>query len=177
MERRTGFGKRAQVFSIDVLFSLLPIMMILGASLQYLYIGEEQMKTLSEGSYLETLVQGMAENIIGTPSPPEIMEADCVDLEDALDDYSNSLPAGYVYHARVLSYFDGVPQCDGGDDDIWSPALEGNPPLRSRGKYATSFYNNTAASEFRFMLESDSSGDPEPGHIAGISFSVWEDKP
>jgi len=176
MKRHDKIGRKAQVFSIDVLFSLLPIMMILGASLQYLYIGEEQMKTLSEGSYLETLVQGMAESIVSSSPPPEIMEENCDGLEGSLSDYSSTLPAGYVYHARADSYFDATLQCDGNDDHLWSTVLEGNPPPPTRGKYAMWFYNNTAASELRFMLESDSSGDPQPGQISGISFSVWENK-
>ncbi len=173
-----NLGKRAQVFSIDVLFSLLPIMMIIGASLQYLYLSEEQMKGLSENSYLETLVQGMAENTISADPQPPLRETNCRELSDLLRNYP--LPSGYVYHVRAVSYIDGIKRCHNPDDNIqgdenrlWSNLL----PVGPRSENAPEFFKNTMASELRFMLESDDSGNPEPGRIAGVSFIVWEDKP
>ncbi len=186
MDMATKAGRKGQVFSIDVLFSILPVMMILGASLQYLYLAEEQMKTLSEESELDNLARGLADYVANADPTPR--QEDC-NLVSAIEEYSNNrLPERYVYHVMARSYYDYTSDpghdlaypnliCTGDDDKLWHDDLEQGENPELYGRYANVVYKNTASSQLRFMLEHDDAGNPIPGHIAGISFSVWEDKP
>ncbi len=184
--RDRSAGPRAgQIFSIDILFSLLPLMLILGASLQYLYLGEEQMKATARDGELEILAQSLSDSAITAmreSGEAYVSAADCDSLESALEGAAEEvLPSGYVYHALVTDYGDyEAGESVGGDlctesDDLWSPQLEDGEP--ARGRFAHIYYNNPADSELRFVLQRDDSGEIIPGKLAGISITVWEDIP
>ena len=172
--KRTATSGKGQVFSLDVLFSLLPVMMIIGASLQYLYLAEEQSTALIEGARLETLAQAMAENVAAQDGK-YVRTENCSKLETALSSAAQDfLPDGYVYHVQAYSYYDygnpdvGFPPtrlCSGSDDKLWSSGL--TPDSFNQ-------VNNAASSDQRFMLEYNTSGNLMPGHIAGVSFTIWK---
>lgn len=174
MTRIVTSGK-GQVFSLDVLFSLLPVMMIIGAGLQYLYLAEEQSTALIEGARLETLAQAMAENVAAQDGK-YVRTENCSELNTTLSSAAQDfLPDGYVYHVQAYSYYDygnpdvGPPStrlCNGSDDELWSSDLESNSFIQT---------NNAASSDLRFMLEYNAtSGNLTPGHIAGVSFTIWK---
>ena len=166
--------KKGQVFSIDVLFALLPMVMILGASLQYLYLAEEDMKVVVIDSEREMLMQAFSDAAMA-----EYFSLGEYDLDLYFcDDYDNKWralyndilkPVDYEYYAQVWSY----------NLDNYPPDLGERLCNDTLGDYKYTLFvqNNTMSSQERFMLEEDpsSAGDPNYGHIAGVSFAVWED--
>ena len=153
--------RKGQVFSIDVLFALLPIIMIIGASLQYLYIAEEDMKTIAIDGQRETASQALADYAMArylSGKENYVIGDECDDLqaliEEDLTDYNES------YFA--WGYWNGDRLCkDTSDyDKTW-----------------ILFSNTTASSQERFMLKYDVSGEFEHGKIAGVSFIVEENIP
>jgi len=164
--------RKGQVFSIDVLFVMLPIMMILGASLQYLYLAEEDTKTLAINTQLETVVQDMSAFVISEMrdnNDPDIRDsADCPDLKTKVDLIAGRIPSNNVYYVYVDSYFDEKRLCATATDVLWSD------PGVSSGQWALQIDKESSASELRFALEHDSDGKLKPGKIAGITFTTWK---
>ena len=171
-------GKDGQVFSLDVLFALLPILMILGASLQYLYLAEEQATSIVVTSSLEKVVQGMSEQVkVSLQADSHPKQDNCVEFADILNNYAGDyLPGDHLYFTDVWSYGDDSYLCTDADEATYrtwsSPTF-----LDEHGRFSLDYFNNTAASEVRFVLQHDASDAPEPGKIAGVSFTIWEDTP
>lgn len=181
--------KAGQIFSIDVLFSLLPILMILGASLQYLYLVEERSKEIAQGSSLEMHAQAISEYVMAEfkssgnfsgPYSPFVRTDDCAYIKTSLSNAAGLLPTGYVYHARAEDYYNyasniPAPLCatDKANNTLW-PAFTNLDSSFTTGKNAIEYINNTAASDTRFMVLFDSTGKMLPGQIGGVSFSVWK---
>lgn len=181
MKMRSKSGKRGQVFAIDVLFSILPVMMILGASLQYAYLGEEQMKILSADSQRQGAMQALSEHVMaeyrsspdGQPYVTAEPDYACGGLKDAIGN-APGMPQGYEYHVRVEMPSSSEEHiCL--DDELWS---HGGTQLLDA--YYVGMESSTrlpGASGIRFMLEYDEEGRPIPGQIAGVSFTVWDADP
>jgi len=173
---RTTLNGKGQVFSIDVLFMLLPVMMIMGASLQYLYLAEEQAQSFVLNSRLELSAQAMASYVVSdfhSSGDPFVNTSNCQDLKSSLRDAENLFADGEPYAARVFSYFNNTAICKSASDDLW-----GNCPGSCVDYYSLDLMNNTAASDLRFMIEyNGSTGVVSPGRIAGISFIRWEKTP
>jgi len=176
---RSGKG---QIFSIDVLFSLLPIMMIIGASLQYLYLAEEDAKVIVQNSRLETISQGMSgyvmSNILASATSGDYdsfpSSSGCADFVSLLDKYESTFlpsdpPLDYAFYVKAMNYHNtSATLCSG--DTLWSSGS-----LSSWGVYILDEMNNTASSDLRFTNVLNSTGGIDPGKIAGLSFVVWED--
>jgi hypothetical protein len=119
-----NFGRKGQIFSIDALFALLPIMMIMGASIQYLYLAEEESMSLAMNSRAEVTAQVMSEYVIATQRVSDegyIKEEGCEDFMDALDEFTEKMPSNYIYYVRATSYTSpdiGKQLCRG--DKLWS---------------------------------------------------------
>lgn len=186
---RTGPRSRGQVFSIDVLFSLLPIVMIIGASLQYMYLAEEDSKTLVRHSELQGAAQAMSEYTLSkfqgswnVLDPNDYYEpyvnSTCNGIRDAIADYaamtgddksyivlaeSNFYPLNDL-RSKLCGTFEAgteicgnFPRCNTEDADIINNQV-----------------NDTAASIIRFMPEFDDDGNLLEGHIASVTFTVWD---
>ena len=167
-------SRKGQIFSIDVLFSLLPMMMIIGASLQYLYLAEEDAKVVVQNSRLETIAQGMSGFVISNSlasGDPYLKPSGCSEFVSTMNNYKTDLlPTGYSYFVKTTNYYNSsAGLCSG--DTLWSAS----GALSSLGKDLLDEMNNTAASDLRFTNVFDSTGTIEPGKIAGLSFVVWED--
>jgi hypothetical protein len=161
---KSGLNQRkGQVFSIDVLFALLPIIMIIGASLQYLYIAEEDMKTLSVGSRRDLASSGMGDFLIAKymDNPDYVEGSDCPELQSLVDGYA-------VANDYSKYYF------------VWDYNNETRLCTNTAGYNADwiAISNSTASSEERFLLEHDpGTGEIKPGEIVGVSIVVEEDIP
>ncbi len=175
MKARTK-SRKGQIFSIDVLFSLLPMMMIIGASLQYLYLAEEDAKIVVQNSRLDTISQGMSGFVMSNAiasGAPYLMPDTCDGLEDAVRDYGTSfLPDGYSFFVKASNYYNLSDALCSGSDPWSAPAS-----LSIYGKDMLDEMNNTAASDMRFTNVFKDDGTIDPGKIAGLSFIVWEDIP
>ena len=159
-QNRAGMraGAKGQVFSIDAMLSLLPMMMIVGAALQYTYLAGEQAQILAQDSSLESKMQLFSGNVmaqyVASGGP-----LDC----GKLGTYANNagsllkgdspLAKDYLYDVRV-----GKDQCviPPGEQAVWRLDNLQNP----------------AASGSRMMLFSEGGSEPE---IAEVHFTVWKD--
>ncbi len=162
-------GTQGQIFSLDVLLSLLPIMMILGSSLQYLFLSEEEMRAIDRGNELEGIVNSFSECVMaGVRAGGSLPQwGSCQDFANVVDDCGGKvLPSGYVYYVRARGLWDGSPVCD--KSRLWSIPDD-------KAQYALEIYNTTSASEERYLLLSDGTGSVERGKIVALSFTVWED--
>jgi hypothetical protein len=148
--------RKGQVFSIDVLFSLLPVIMILGASLQYLYLAEEDLKMVVGDSEREAAAQGLGDYLMAHYLADGF---DCENLADSLHNYNLVITTQneYTHYATGWGYFDAAYICEGNNEFL---------PITHPTKHT----NNTASSQERFMLT-------EPGKIVGVSVTVFEDIP
>jgi hypothetical protein len=175
--RKSGKG---QVFSVDVLLALLPLMMIIGSSLQYMYLAQEQSKSLVVNSGLEGAARAMSDYVVSSyyaSGEPYINGTHCKLLGDAADEaYDRFLSAGnYAYAIRVYDYNEKEYLCNAPDETAVSPVWRcpsAKPACDSNVIYEIS---NTAASAFRLMPVYNDAETLLPGHIAGVSFAVWED--
>jgi hypothetical protein len=189
--------KKAQVFSVDILFAILPIMMILGASLQYLYLAEENLKEIDVNTELDASAQILAEFTINrlyygqSGSNVHVSETDCEDLEQILGNYTWLGPkdAYYVYAKSFTKDPDNNSLChpplQGGiipnNATLWGNC-ENNHSADScctgadeiECYYLLSVLPDTTGSQQRFVLEYNDTGAPMPGHIAGVNFIRWK---
>jgi hypothetical protein len=147
--------RNGQVFSIDVLFSLLPVIMILGASLQYLYLAEEDLKMVVGDSEREAAAQAMGDWMMAG----YFMDGfDCDDIANHLGNHNLDISQNnkYTYYATGWDYISSPPYiCP----DEFLPFT-----------HPTKHTNTTASAQERFMLS-------EPGKIVGVSVTVFEDIP
>jgi len=168
---------KGQVFSIDVLFALLPIVMIVGASLQYMYLAEEDARTLAKSSELEGIAREMSDYVMsnylaswtgvdGSYTPYlrndtcQVLKTVVDDFADARDDFAYSV---VVRDRQINTYLcqsnlagqeicDHYPQCN---------------------QAAWWLVNATSASVVRFMPAYD--GDTlDRGKIASVTFTVFD---
>jgi len=182
MTIRTNTRKSGQVFAIDVLFSILPIVMIVGASLQYMYLAEESAMSLTQHNHLENAAQAMADYVMSEfqgswdPSNPSsyytqyIDNANCPNLRTAVTDYNESILGSMAYNVRVSSTYDNSELCR---SNTAGTEICSNYPFCQNGD-SLDFINDTAASVVRFMPEFDPSGNTHQGRIAEVTFTVWE---
>jgi hypothetical protein len=155
--------RKGQVFSIDVLFSLLPVIMILGASLQYLYLAEEDLKMVVGDSEREAAAQAMGDYLMAMHFDAHAV-FDCGRMRGDLNTYNNSflkvIPGKneYRHYATGWDYTNG----SSGDYICSGQFLPHFADIKQT--------NNTASAQERFMLS-------EPGKIVGVSVTVFEDIP
>lgn len=156
-------GGKGQVFSIDVLFSLLPIVMIMGASLQYVFLAEEQMINSELGYQLDTSAQLMADYVVSKINSRD--EASCHDISSYLDSYDSLFLGGNAgYSLRMQSQYGTDRFCRGVDLDNTAQGV--------------SVISLTAmsASQVRFVVNHDADDKVIPGEIVSLHFMRWEDQ-
>jgi hypothetical protein len=179
-------NRKGQVFSIDVLFAILPIMMIMGASLQYLYLAEEQMAEVSINMKLDREAQTFSDYVVNKyyVSPFPITKSSCADLNDTIKDADSFLGSGNAYYVYAKSYASDSRLCDGDDvaNVLWGNCEDaygccGATPTSPSCFYLLEFHEHrgTKGSQLRFVLEHDDTGGVLPGHIAGLSFVRWKE--
>ncbi len=126
-------GAKGQVFSIDAMLSLLPMMMIVGAALQYSYLAGEQSQTIAQDANLESKMQLLSGSVMAEyVKTGGAMTCDVLGqyLGDALD----LLGDGYNYDVRtgpecILSNLNGVESATATRwrlDDLQNPAASGS---------------------------------------------------
>jgi hypothetical protein len=149
--------RKGQVFSIDVLFSLLPVIMILGASLQYLYLAEEDLKMVVGDSEREAAAQGLGDYLMAHYFKDGF---DCENLTGSLHNYNLVITTQneYTHYATGWDYTNG----SSGDYICSGQFLPHFADIKQT--------NNIASSQERFMLK-------EPGKIVGVSVTVFENIP
>lgn len=181
MIKNTKSTRGGQVFSVDILFSLLPVMMIIGASLQYLYLVEEDMKSIDSEIRLNDLAERLATKYYRdslASSDPYILQdqssgtSDCSEFESALSaDAQNIIGSDHRY--QIYIWTDSWGRICGDSDKLWSPPL-----IDQTGKFALDLVKNTSSSTVRFMPVYDDPTDKIiPGEIASVTFTVWEATP
>lgn len=149
MKLMQNSGRKGQVFSVDVLLVLLPITLIFGASLQYLFLAEEQMASIAQTNQREMMAQGAAAYAMAKYHAETRTDAfNCFDIDDYLGDVE--LPSGYDYHIQI-----GSDSCD-------SAFVDFDP-------FSKYMVNNPTGSETRFGMAPDT-----PGEIAELSITVWD---
>jgi hypothetical protein len=154
--------RKGQVFSIDVLFSLLPVIMILGASLQYLYLAEEDLKMVVGDSERESAAQAIGDYLMAMHFDDDAV-FNCSRMRGDLDTYKTGflevIPGKnkYTYYATGRDYSAAGLICE--DPTEFLPP---HAPIKQT--------NNTASAQERFMLK-------EPGKIVGVSVTVFEEIP
>ena len=164
MQKIKRSGSKGQIFSLDVLVSLVPIILLLGASLQYLYEVQEKTRFVAEDYELE-LISRSAINYVVTKSENVL---DCAqyasDVDTILgDNYEYYISANYYESETSPGDRPGAKRsCPG--VNMWSSRLD-----------VDSLYGNrqTAASWKRFVLGSYE-GQISPGNITEVSIAVWE---
>lgn len=165
MKQKRTNGK-GQVFSIDVLFSLLPIIMILGASLQYVYLAEEQLINSELGYQLDSSVQLMSEYVVSQINSEE--RVNCNDIGRYLNDYRNDvLGPGEGYALRMVNQNEQAWTCQqspGQSSFFQNPPEDENSPGKIKAM---------SASQVRFIANLDSP-DSEPGDLISLHFMRWK---
>jgi hypothetical protein len=164
--------RKGQVFSIDVLFAILPVIMIIGASLQYMYLAEEDLKSMVLDNQRGTIAQGLSDAVMAeyfkeAKSGKYHIRKNCDDFEtEVLNDADDILHSDYDRYIYAWDYYNNT---------------ENDTQLcKDTGSYDSWFLlrtNNTLSSQERFMLMGNSSNTILPGQIAGVSIAVWEDIP
>jgi hypothetical protein len=164
--------RKGQLFSVDILLSILPIMLIVGASLQYLYLAEEETKSIAVDSRLESNVRSLSEYVMASMGSDEYpIDGDCSDLAGFLRDAeSKVLDAGYLYHAEVDGYHGEMFNCDPADE-TWSGSIAISESLKP---HSNIHFENSMSTMERFVLKRDAVGGIEKGNITSILFSVWK---
>lgn len=165
---RLGKGKsrssKGQIFSLDVLVSLVPIILLLGASLQYLFEVQEKTKFISEDYELELLARSTADFVITKYNN----SLDCARYASDVDFLLNE---NYEYYISANYYqFEtgsgekpaGKRSCGG--IDMWSAGLDADSLAHNK---------NTTSSWKRFVLGTFD-GHLNPGNITEVSIAVWE---
>jgi len=125
--RRIGKSRKGQMFNLDVLVALIPVMLMMGASLQYSFDVANKAESLSRGMELSSVAGTCAGYIVTGSHQPPASPANCTDYVTTL---SPSLAAGdYDF------YFTLCPN---------SGTLDYNNFISSR---------NTTASSRRFVID------------------------
>jgi hypothetical protein len=164
--------RKAQIFSLDVFFTMLPVIILLGAGLQYMHLAQEGSKNFMETNQLEMLVETFSNNVVSQIDETNAPNGgDCSHFKTLLQDSEYLLKGHtdneYYYHVTVKE--DTGTEICGSSYELWSNGL--NPLF---GANAPTLIRDTTASEIRFIIQRDANGVPIPGKIAVLTFSVWE---
>ncbi|MBN2518395.1 MAG: hypothetical protein JXB14_06105 [Candidatus Altiarchaeota archaeon] len=183
---KKGSRSRGQIFSLDVLVALVPVVMLLGVGLQYLYEVQEEMKFVSGDYELESLSR----------APLDLMVSKygnviyCDEYEDYLEKFLDTryLDDDYVFYLAANYYTENI---DGGSkpEKIASCELEGPTASPEAVQFWSSrtddgnsldsesllMNKKTTASWKRFVL-GNVRGGLSPGNITEVSLAVWERK-
>lgn len=157
-------SSRGQIFSLDILVSLVPIVLLLGASLQYLFEVQDKTMFVSVDYELELLGRSSADYVVTKYGH----RLDCVqyntDVGNLLDpdNYEYYISANYYNETNPSERPAGKRSCGG--IAMWSSDLEVDSLSNNR---------RTTSSWKRFVLGTFD-GHLNPGNITEVSIAVWE---
>jgi|GEM_PF-5315708 len=169
-------GRKGQIFSLDVLITLVPIIMLIGASAQYVFSTEQEAKHLSRQYELEFIARSALNNALdeaarekGTVNRLAPMTATiCDDLNNKVIAAMDNLAPDYEYYLDVRradsqSYPGHV--CDALGVETWSTGDE----------TTLLTLTNSTGSWSRVLLTNDISSNP--GNLPVLtefSLIIWK---
>jgi hypothetical protein len=165
---KTGKSNRkAQIFSLDVLITLIPILLILGASAQYIFNTQEAFRSSQQDIELTSISRMVLNTLVAEmqSSGERFEDVDVITRAEALASNEN-----YYYFTQF--YYDGINiarSCV--SDDYWSSGLDERSPQ---------YFRNTTGSWKRFVLAPnweypDASGNPQfIANITEVSLALWK---
>jgi hypothetical protein len=147
-----------------------------------MYLAEESATSLTQHNHLENAAQSMADYVMSefqsswdSSDPnaryaPYVDNTNCTNLRTSVNNYDQGISGSMAYNVRVTSTYDNSELCGS-----YTAGTEicNNYPFCQTGD-SLNFMNDTAASAIRFMPEFDASGNPIPGHIIEVTFTMWE---
>jgi hypothetical protein len=167
--KRIAGGRKAQVFSLDVLVSLVPILMVLGAGMQYLFNIQEDSSVFVQELDLDSMASIASDYIMSNLS--HISDCERISEIVRLSGSERVLPDDYVYFVQVRTMDSKEPRenlvCN--REEMWSDSTIPD----NKWYFLISMNRNTTASYKRFML-GNTTAHPSPGNVTEVSVAVWK---
>jgi len=159
-------NRNGQIFSLDVLITLIPILLMLGASAQYIFDTQEAFRSSQQDIELTSISRMVLNTLVAEMqySEERFENVDVITRAEELAGIGNQYYFTQFYYVANIER-----SCV--SDDYWSAGLDERSPQ---------YFRNTTGSWKRFVLAPnwdylDASGNPQfIANITEVSLAAWK---